>query len=103
MKIVLAREKEYMEMTFKLKLEDQKSVFDRQRRELERKHQIEGKQMKEELEAIRRENNALKTDFYRQENHDRLLEQKIRQEEKNKQTQVEFSNTLCNVSFFCFF
>jgi molybdopterin-biosynthesis enzyme MoeA-like protein len=94
---MMAKEKEFMEMTFKLKLEDQRNHFEKQRRELERKHKIEERNLREELENIKRENNALKADFYRQENHVRLLQQKIREEEKNKQTQVEFSNTLCNV------
>ena len=95
----MAKEKEFMEMTYKLKLEDQRNLFEKQRRELERKFKIEERNLKEELEALRRQNNELKGNFYRQENHIRLLQQKVREEEKNKQTQVEFSNTLCNVIF----
>lgn len=93
----MAKEKEYIEMSYKLKMDDQEVQFEKRRRELERMHRIEERKMKEELENLRRENLDLKTNFYRQENHIRLLQQKVREEEKNKQTQVEFSNTLCNV------
>lgn len=95
--VMQAKEKEYMEMTFKLKSEEQKSRFDKEKREMERKHRAEVKNLKEEMETLRRKNNGFETDFYRMENHVRLLQQKIREDETSKQTQVEFSNTLCNV------
>jgi hypothetical protein len=95
---MMAKEKEYMEMSYKLKIDDQRNQFEKQQRELERFHKTEERKLKTELENLRRENLDLKTNFYRQENHIRLLQQKVKEEEKNKQTQVEFSNTLCNVS-----
>ena len=97
--MALSNERELMEMKNQIKLADIKEEYIKENRMLEHNYNGKISKMTSHVEILKQQNEELLVKVYKRENEVRLLQQKIREEEKNKEAQIEFSNTLCNVRF----
>ena len=86
-------------MQYKVQMAELREALERERRDIDRQTRQRTDNLLDEVEALRAANEKMQARLYKRETEVRLLQQKIREEEKSKHDQIEFSQTLCNVRF----